>query len=149
MNDSELDQVLARFGAGYNAPPANPPLDEIRGRVYSARGKHRGRRFFAFTGIAAAAALLLTVGLVAGRRDQALDRKAVMIASDTNGSTQSVVADQRGQHAAMALASAIRSAERAAEANPSDPYFAEHLRAMRVNAEQFRELRERQQAESL
>jgi hypothetical protein len=149
MNDSELDQVLARFGSGYNTPPAKPPLEEIRGRVHSVNGAHRRRRYMAFTGIAAAAGLLLAVGLISGRRDQARERQATVTSADTGRSPQSLVIDERGQHAAMALASAIRSAERAAAANPSDPYFTEHLRAMRVNAEQFRELRARQQAGSI
>ena len=125
LSESELDAILAQHVRDYNRPPTEPPIDLVRERVFQAGTGPNARRVvaFGFT-VAAAAAIVMSL-------------------------SRSPEADARTESANRALDAAIRSAERAAGANPGEPYYAEHLAAMRENAEHFRTLQREQTGASL
>ena len=149
MNDSELNELLSRFKDGYNAPPANPPLAEIKARIHAARSRSTNIRRGAMGLFAAAAVALLAIGITRPSPRNAADKPALEIARDTNRGAVKPSHDPRATMANAALASAIQSAEKAVQENPDDPYFREHLQAMRENAEQFERLQQRQTSGTL
>ena len=144
MNDSELDDLLSRYGDGYNRPPAKPPLSEIRERVHAAATR-RKRQWVPLAALAAAAVAVLAVGLARDFARPVTTSRPVPIVLDTNRARLSVT-DERVKLANAALAYAIELAEAAARDNPGDSYFREHLEAMRANAEEFRQIQQRQLA---
>lgn len=146
MNDQELDDILARYGKEYNAPPDNPPLEEIRERIHSAR-RRRGWRPWIAGGTLAAAAALIAIGVLRAPASIPLRSQASRVAIDTN-TLRSNVEDPRTETANAALASAVASAQAALDENPDDPYYREHLEAMRENAERFRMI-QRQLSETM
>ena len=121
MNDQELDQLIKRFGQDYNLPPGDPPLESIRGGIQSRLEAERARTFSirAIVGIAAAAAV--AIGL------------ATSSPAHRGGQPGLSPAD-------VALTAAITSAELAVRQHPGDPYFAEHLTAMKENAAEFQRI---------
>ena len=135
MNDQDLDGLIAAHGKGYNAPPDNPPLGEIRNRVHAER-KRRSFWLRAVSATAAAAAVLLAVSLIT-------DRKATPDQPAGSHATVAIV-DPASRIAEQAIASALESADDALRKNPADSYYTEHLAAMKSNAEYFRDLQQRQ-----
>ncbi len=140
MNDSELDELLARYAKDYNVPPANPPLDEIRERVHASRSARRSRPWIA-GGILAAAAAMLAIGFQLTSDSGVSRPQPLQIAVDTN-TVRSAIEDPRTQTANAALASAVESAQAALNENPEDTYYREHLEAMRENAKRFRAIQQ-------
>ena len=134
MNEQDLDGLIAAHGKGYNAPPDNPPLGEIRNRVHAER-KRRSFWLRAGSATAAAAAVLLAVSLIS-------DRKATP--DQPAGSPAVAIVDPASRIAEQAIASALESADDALRKNPADSYYTEHLAAMKSNAEYFRDLQQRQ-----
>ena len=133
MKEQDLDALIAAHGKDYNAPPADPPLDEIR-RLLQRQRQRRSTRWRATGAIAAAAAMMLAVGLLSDRT------------SDTaklEHSTAFVTPDPAAFAAQRAITSALESADDAVRKNPADPFYTEHLAAMKSNAEYFRDLQQR------
>ncbi len=140
MNDSELDELLARYGKDYNEPPANPPLDAIRERVNEVRRVRRWRPWFAGGGLAAAAALLM-IGLL--RAPEGIPPVPITGRIEIDTNTLRDGGDPRTASANAALVSAVESAKAAVNENPDDPFYQEHLAAMRENADRFRLIQQR------
>ena len=139
----ELNDLMARFGAEYNAPPDNPQLGEIRARVHAKRTSRRAARTRLVWGTAIAAGFAGIV-ITLGRGELAVSSLPVERADSIAPTTLLVEPLQvRARPANEELDRAIKQAESAAQANPDDPYFAEHLDVMRENARRFRELQNR------
>ena len=76
MNDDQMDELLNQAARDYNAPRVNVPRDEIWSRIQAERSARtvarRGVRstthLWAWPSVGVAAAVLLAVGVVVGRR---------------------------------------------------------------------------------
>jgi hypothetical protein len=74
MNDDRMDELLGQAARDYNAPPVNVPRDEIWSRIRAERSARsivrRGVRSttWVWPSVGVAAAVLLAVGVVVGRR---------------------------------------------------------------------------------
>jgi flagellar biosynthesis/type III secretory pathway M-ring protein FliF/YscJ len=143
VNDSELDALIARYGDDYHRPPENPPLREIRERMHQRRPRFMKAWLPAATVLAVAAVMLLAI--VVPRREDPRET-APVIGRPADGETfaRTDAGDARIAHATVALASAIHSAEQAAQRNPRDEFYRNHLQTMVENAEYFRILQQRQ-----
>ncbi len=137
----ELNDLMARFGADYNAPPDTPPLAKIRSRVHAKRSSLRATRTRIVLGTAIAAGfagIIITLGR--GRSDMT---KMSIEHADSITNLRVEPMQVRARPANDELDLAIKQAESASKANPDDPFFAEHLKVMRDNSRHFRELQNR------
>ena len=144
LNESQLNDLIARFGDDYNRPQGDPPLQAVRERVHRVRAARRRTSWFPF---AIAAAALIAI-IASGSRAANLDRTvAVSPRQGAVGSTFEFP-DSRARAANAALTSAVESAEAAARTHPSESWYEDHLVSMRENAEEFH-LLQRQLVEAL
>ena len=76
MNDDRMDELLSQAARDYNAPPIDVPRDEIWSRIQAERSARSlvrrdtrsATRLWVWPSVGVAAAVLLAVGVVVGRR---------------------------------------------------------------------------------
>ena len=120
MNDTQLDDLIAKHRDGYNRS-GDPPIETMLASMHARMDRDRSNRGSLTLLLGLAAVAILSIGLL------------------------SDLPSHRGRQprlspADAALVSAIESAEAAVKAHPGDSYFVEHLAAMKENAAEFEKL---------